>query len=144
MTVEEFIRLLATHGPDIATWPAPARRPATRLRDGDPEALAAWENALRRWAPLAGDGLAAGHPGALRVQAGIDASLRRIRHQQRASTRPGWGWLVWRPAGAVFATMAVAGWLAGTWLSPPPDSTAPVSLATLFTLTGVGGDWLVQ
>ncbi|TWB39998.1 hypothetical protein FBZ91_105232 [Nitrospirillum viridazoti] len=144
MTIEEFAQLLAAHGPDIDHWPPRARRAAHGLRAQNADARDLWEAALRRWAPLAGDGLEEDAPGAARVQAGIDASLRRIR--QRQVPAPSIPWLSWRPAGAVFATMAVAGWLAGTWLTPPAEAAAPAtaSLATLFTLAGVGGDWLVQ
>ncbi|TWB19109.1 hypothetical protein FBZ89_108166 [Nitrospirillum amazonense] len=142
MTIEEFAQLLAAHGPDIDHWPSAIQRAARRLRTQDADARVLWEAALRRWGPPAGDGLEDDAPGAARVQAGIDASLRRIRRQQVPA--PSAPWLSWRPAGAVFATMAVAGWLAGTWLTPAPEATATASLATLFTLAGVGGDWLVQ
>ncbi|MBB6252393.1 hypothetical protein [Nitrospirillum iridis] len=146
MTVEEFARLLAAHGPDIDTWPSRARRAALRLRDDDATAQDLWEGALRRWSAPPPDGLES-QPGAARIQAGIDASLRRIRQQRAAPSlpRPWAAWLTLRPAGAVLATMVVAGWLAGTWLSPEPGGPAGAgSLAALFILSGVGGDWLVQ
>ncbi|MEA1651727.1 hypothetical protein UAJ10_22265 [Nitrospirillum sp. BR 11164] len=142
MTIEEFAQLLAAHGPDIDHWPPGTQRAARRLRARDADTRVLWEAALRRWTPIAGDGLGDDAPGAARVQAGIDASLRRIRRRQAPA--PSTPWLSWRPAGAIFATMAVAGWLAGTWLTPTPEETATASLAALFTLAGVGGDWLVQ
>ncbi|TWB42701.1 hypothetical protein [Nitrospirillum pindoramense] len=145
MILEEFAQLLAAHGPDIEHWPLGTRQTARRLRDRDADARALWEGALRRRMPLVDDDLE-GMPDADRIRAGIDASLRRIRQRQVPAALPWTRWLSWRPAGAMFATMAVAGWLVGTWLTPAPETamTATTSLSTLFTQTGVGGDWLVQ
>ncbi|MDZ5649055.1 hypothetical protein [Nitrospirillum sp. BR 11828] len=145
MILEEFAQLLAAHGPDIEHWPPGTRQAARRLRDRDTDARTLWEGALRHRMPLVDDQLN-GMPDASRIQAGIDASLRRIRRRQDPAAPPWARWLSWRPAGAVFATMAVAGWLAGTWLTPAPETATmtTASLTSLFTLTGVGGDWLVQ
>ncbi|MDE1145538.1 MAG: hypothetical protein PW843_02810 [Azospirillaceae bacterium] len=147
MTLEDFARHLATHGPDIDQWPHPLRRPALHLRDADTDAQILWEMAFRRVLPLPHDGLDAGMPDGHRVQAGIDASLRRIRNQVPATPAKGW-WAMLvpsRPVGAVFATVAVAGWLAGTWLSPSPDAgSGEPALTALFSMTGSAGGWFVQ
>ena len=125
MTLEEFSRLLDTHGADLARWPDAQRDAARRLCEASPAARGQWMAARRLDMLLAAGRAPAPDPARqARVVAGAMARIRA-----RAEPLLDWRWLFTRPIGAAFAASLVAGWLVGMGLG---DGPAPQHLLTDF------------
>jgi hypothetical protein len=109
MRLEDFSRLLDTHGADPERWPEVPRAAARALCAVSTAARAQWMAARRLDALLAAGRAPVPDPARqARIVAGAMARLRK-----RAEPLLDWRWLFPRPIGAAFAASLVAGWLVG-------------------------------
>jgi hypothetical protein len=135
MDLDRFTRLLATHGADLARWPADERDAASRLLGVSPDARAAWSEAARLEALFARDRPAV-EPA--RRNAIATAALRRIRALPARDEAIGWRWLFSPALGAAFAATLVVGCFVGFQAGPPPSG-APLDIIFGGADRGVAG-----
>ncbi len=135
MTPADFTRLLDTCGADLKRWPDDVREAGEAFLAGSSEGRAAWAIAQRLDALIARDRDT--FPDSARTQTIVDAAMRRNRG--RPTGPSDWRWLIANPLGAVFASVALAGFITGCLTAPVFDSPRAPGVPAAAVLLGEAG-----
>lgn len=135
MTLDDFTRLLNTYGAEFERWPDDEREAGEAFIAVSSEGRAAWAAAQRLDALFVRD--RNNFPDSMRTQAIINRALHRIRNRPMESI--GWRWLFAKPVGATFASVALAGWIAGCMIAPVFDSPRAPGVPAVAVLLGEAG-----